>query len=44
MKRIYLEKVEQRNNGFYVGKADPRIMVQLADDIQVEWVYIGLHN
>ena len=35
MKRINLEEVVQRNDRFYVGKADPRILVRLADEIQV---------
>ena len=35
MKRIDLIEVVQRNDRFYVGKADPRILVKLADNIQV---------
>ncbi len=35
MQRIDLERLKQRNDIFYVGKADPRILVQLAEDIQV---------
>ncbi len=35
MIRVDLEKIIQRNDEFFVGKADPRILVQLADDIQV---------
>lgn len=35
MKRVDLEKVVQRNEIFYVGKADPRLLIKLADDIQI---------
>ena len=35
MKRINLEKVCQNQMEFYSGKADPRVLVRMADDIQV---------
>lgn len=35
MQRINLEKVHQNQMEFYSGKADPRVLVRMADDIQV---------
>ena len=35
MIRIYLEKIVQKNKQFFIGKVDPRILVQLADKIEV---------
>ena len=35
MQRIYLEEVRQNRMVFYSGKADPRVLVRMADDIQV---------
>lgn len=35
MKKIEILKVEQRKDSFYIGKADPRVLIHLADDIQI---------
>lgn len=35
MRKIKLEKVRQNRMEFFSGKADPRVMVRMADDIQV---------
>jgi hypothetical protein len=35
MQKVLLMKITQNGKTFYVGKADPRILVHLTDDIQV---------
>lgn len=35
MRRIYLQKVSQHGMEYYIGKADPRVLVKMATKIQV---------
>ena len=35
MKKVYLIKVTQNGKEFYMGKADPRILVRLTDNLQI---------
>lgn len=35
MKKVWLEEIRQNEMIFYTGKADPRLLVRMADDIQV---------
>lgn len=35
MKRIEIYKIQQRDVSFFIGKADPRDLIRLADDIQI---------